>query len=602
VFKIIGFFVLIGALLGAGVLVKNSQELRKSAHYGEVEALFLPDSRTISKGDSLTSTFMLDTKENKLTAVDVRIKYNKNVLRAVNVTPVLNGSGVTALFASDSDVLEKVISHETGTIGLVGISMETDENNMAKGVVSLFKIEFEAIANGSSDITLDPSYDNLATGYNPDTSDQDLKISSVKKAVYTVGNESVPTNTPVPIISTNTPVSTRMPTKVPTKGPTVTGKLEPTTKPIANGLLWYSTLDDIESISNPNIGNTYSIKTLSATDIVTAKYGNGLKVTSSNDYFEIRDTASFNGTNGSMEFWFKPNWDHTDDTGHRLFEISNYTDNDSLSLTKVDSSGSYRLIINGNQGADNYFNLIVESGNYQLSSGLWAHFRITWDANAPAGETLRLFINGTEPIHSSNDDFKNTFDADPIRIFFYGNNKTDHADGTYDEIKIFGGSGGEPGKEPTKIPTKKPTSKPEPTKKSTVVPTVKSVCGIGEKKCDGDSPSVCVNGRWIVAIAGCECGCDTGMCLPCVSKAPVNTPTGERVGCVCQNGVWKGLVGDSGFNSDVNCNGSVDYGDFNDWRMVYFDNAPGDKMGVDFDCNGVVDYGDFNGWRMAYFD
>ncbi|MBU4431179.1 cohesin domain-containing protein, partial [Patescibacteria group bacterium] len=50
--------------------------------------------------------------------------------------------------------------------------------------------EFEAIANGSSDITLDPSYDNLATGYNPDTSDQDLKISSVKKAVYTVGSES----------------------------------------------------------------------------------------------------------------------------------------------------------------------------------------------------------------------------------------------------------------------------------------------------------------------------------------------------------------------------------------------------------------------------
>ncbi|MBU4397682.1 LamG domain-containing protein, partial [Patescibacteria group bacterium] len=214
----------------------------------------------------------------------------------------------------------------------------------------------------------------------------------------------------------------------------------------ADELLWYSTLEDIESISNPDTGNTYDINTLSATDIVTAKYGNGLKVTSSGDYFEITDTANFNSINGSIKFWFKPNWNHTDDTSHLLFEINNWTDNDKLSLTKEDSVGSYNLQLNGNQGADDYFNLAVTSGNYQLSNGHWTHFRITWDANASTGETIRLFINGTEPTHSHNDDFKNTFDANPMNISFYGYNKTNHADGTYDEIKIFGGSDDEPTK------------------------------------------------------------------------------------------------------------------------------------------------------------
>lgn len=185
--KIVGLLVVLTAL-GAGlVLVRQSQETRRGAAYAEVEALFLPESKNVVVGEQFMSTLMLDVKSNKLTGIDLRIKYDQAKLRVRDVGVVLTGSGPgTALFGAESDVLDKTIDEEKGLISLVGISMEEDETKMPIGVINLVKINFEAIASGSAEVTLDESYDNVAAGYNPSSTDQNLEIKTVRGAVYTV--------------------------------------------------------------------------------------------------------------------------------------------------------------------------------------------------------------------------------------------------------------------------------------------------------------------------------------------------------------------------------------------------------------------------------
>lgn len=221
ILKVLVVLVLLTALAGAAVLVKNNQETRRGAAYANIESLFLPDTKSVKVGEVLTSTLVLDCKDKKLSGVDLRVKFDKSKLKVKQIKPVLVGDpGVNmgrALFKAETDVLDKAVNETMGTINLSGISMEEVEANMATGVVNLIKVDFEAIAAGSAEVTLDSSYDNAATGYNPLATDQSLAIAIVKKAIYTVtvsGNitpTATPgvTNTPtIPVGTSPTPTST----------------------------------------------------------------------------------------------------------------------------------------------------------------------------------------------------------------------------------------------------------------------------------------------------------------------------------------------------------------------------------------------------------
>lgn len=229
--RVLGFVVLIGALIGGVVLVRQTQETRRGATYAEIEALFLPDSRKVDVGDQIVSTFILDTKTHKLSGVDARIKYDSSKLEVVSneggnyeVQPVLSGekSNSSALFRSESDLLIKSVDPAKGLIVLAGISLEEDPTKMATGAVSLVKVTFRAKAPGSAVVTLDTGYDNMATGYNPSSSDQSLAIKTVKQATYVISTTSLPT---------------------PTSGSGIKPTIKPTAKPTAGviGCKWCGT-------------------------------------------------------------------------------------------------------------------------------------------------------------------------------------------------------------------------------------------------------------------------------------------------------------------------------------------------------------------------
>jgi len=184
--------VLIVALVGAGFLVKNNQETRSGASYASVEMLFLPTEKTLRVGEKLTTTFMIDTKDRFLTGADLRIKYNKSVLKLENVevvtikTPYPIKLVKVPWLKDDDEIIVSNIYEDEGIYELVGATKEKETRYLAKGVVDIVKLNFVAIANGEAVVGLDRSYRNMITGYNETGLDQELGISGGNNAFYKV--------------------------------------------------------------------------------------------------------------------------------------------------------------------------------------------------------------------------------------------------------------------------------------------------------------------------------------------------------------------------------------------------------------------------------
>jgi len=194
--------ILITALVGASFLVKNNQETRSGASFANVEALFLPNEKTLKVGEKLTTTIMIDTKDRLMTGADLRIKYDQSVLE-LESAEVMTGDNPSmsknpnAWLKRKDEVIVSNINNQKGIYEIVGANTEKDTSDLPKGVVSIVKLNFVAIANGQAMVGLDTSYENIVTGYNPSGSDQELSVDKISSAIYKVaGLESRITQAP----------------------------------------------------------------------------------------------------------------------------------------------------------------------------------------------------------------------------------------------------------------------------------------------------------------------------------------------------------------------------------------------------------------------
>lgn len=182
-------FVLIGALAGAGALVKNNQNVQRGATFATVEALFLPSSKNISIGQKFTTTLMIDTKSRQLTGADLRVKYDqqKLVLESVSVLTKKDFSGGLTWLQDPEEIVISEIDATQGTYTLVGTNLLQEAVNLPNGVVNIVKMNFIATASGEAKVSLDSSYGNVISGYNISGSDQELGIGKINEAIYKIG-------------------------------------------------------------------------------------------------------------------------------------------------------------------------------------------------------------------------------------------------------------------------------------------------------------------------------------------------------------------------------------------------------------------------------
>ena len=184
--------VLIAALVGGVMLVKNNQDTKRGATFASVQALFLPDTQSIQVGKSIITTLMLDTSVHYLTGADLRIKYDQDKLSLDSVTVLTkeNFTGGIPWLQSSGEVLISGIDSKSGTFSLAGTNMQKNGMSLPVGLVSIVKLNFTAIASGEAKVSLDTSYSNVIAGYNLAGSDQELGIDKISGATYEIGGNN----------------------------------------------------------------------------------------------------------------------------------------------------------------------------------------------------------------------------------------------------------------------------------------------------------------------------------------------------------------------------------------------------------------------------
>lgn len=124
---------------------------------------------------------------------------------------------------------------------------------------------------------------------------------------------------------------------------------------------------------------------------VEGKYGSGLYLDGKDDYIEITNIL---GEEGTIEFWFKPDWDGSDGEDFRLFDAS------TASIYFFISKGADHADINP-QDFGFYFEDATDA-DWQdiefdpvgvINAGQWYHIAATWKFN---GGFAFLYINGEQ--------------------------------------------------------------------------------------------------------------------------------------------------------------------------------------------------------------
>ena len=210
--------------------------------------------------------------------------------------------------------------------------------------------------------------------------------------VENYGSSTGSTSSPSP-----SPTTTATPTVAPSSTPVSTTSISSS----------YTTFDSTTALQVPLVGGAWSV---SGATLAPGKAGNGLSCTASGHRAGITTANHFNKTKGTVEFWFKPNWSHTDNVSHGIF-------GDSTGAINFVKNSANELRFYTSQGTT-FPEVKITSSNYSFTSGTWYKIKLQWDDQAARSEQLRIFVNGVEPTHTDGaddlDSTKYSFGSDMV--------------------------------------------------------------------------------------------------------------------------------------------------------------------------------------------
>lgn len=204
----------------------------------------------------------------------------------------------------------------------------------------------------------------------------------------------------------------------------------------ADPILWFhfeGTGDTVEDGSgNGNQG------TIVGATRAPGKYGKGISIGKADQYVELPNLLQAAGT---LEFWFKPNWDGNDAETYRLYDGT--LDPIFFVIGKGKGVGWPQLddtigLVFEN-AADNDREIMAPIADFVVA-GEWHHFAATWDYDEAGGTGGKVYINGEVAreigalggLPPLNPDHRIGFNADPG--YFPAHNG---ADSIIDEFAIY---------------------------------------------------------------------------------------------------------------------------------------------------------------------
>ena len=215
IFKLLFFLLIVGGLGAAVFLVMRNQETRRGATLTLLKPQFIPDQKSLNIGDTFTVAFGINADTNKLTAIDVKVNFDKTKLTLLGVNPVIRESNVGSstpgtglpLFRQNENVLSTFSMNtinQFGSLAITGISLKSsgsgentvvsyEENapsTLSSGYVAIARLQFRVDGgNGSHTfVTVEGTSKVMIYG---EAGSQQMGLDSTQGADYTIlGAES----------------------------------------------------------------------------------------------------------------------------------------------------------------------------------------------------------------------------------------------------------------------------------------------------------------------------------------------------------------------------------------------------------------------------
>ena len=173
--------------------------------------------------------------------------------------------------------------------------------------------------------------------------------------------------------------------------------------PPATDPILQTSLDGPNDVMSPAFGAGLRaiVATNPANDFVAARIASGLRANAIGEraLYPQSDgaTANVELERGTMDFWYRPNYDHNDNGKYTIAGTGNWLSPGALHFGKHNSSNQNKIFLIFYNGNGVRFEHDVVVSAYSWKAGDWVQIRITWDFNVAAGQqNLHLYLNGNE--------------------------------------------------------------------------------------------------------------------------------------------------------------------------------------------------------------
>lgn len=211
------------------------------------------------------------------------------------------------------------------------------------------------------------------------------------------------------------------------------------TPPAPAAILLNTSLGSTAEVSTPNVG-TGTGSSVNGATFVAGQIGNGVLIDAPGEYIRYQQTdgsvQNVELDRGTIEFWYRPSYNHNDGQEHNIFMIGGWNVPGSVLLWKR-ANNVLNLAIFPSSGFKD-----LDISTYSWTANQWVKIRVTWDSTVAAGtQAAHVYINGVEPAYSYygiNGPF--SMPAESATSYIYIGNRdaanTNNAAGVIDELVI----------------------------------------------------------------------------------------------------------------------------------------------------------------------
>ncbi len=165
------------------------------------------------------------------------------------------------------------------------------------------------------------------------------------------------------------------------------------------------------------------------TGFVTGRFGQGVLI-DSEDRLSYETSGNISLQQGSIEFWFLPNWEGSSGEAHGLFETGDDSSpmiDDRLRI-QIDDINNLRFMVMVGDGVYPEYGVSYNINHWQI--GEWHHVAATWEPGA-----IALYVDGFEVDRAEGIELPDELD-EVMQVGSLVVNEPFRADGVIDELRI----------------------------------------------------------------------------------------------------------------------------------------------------------------------